>query len=293
MDSNTVKAMPRSFDATGGHSAGTVLLGLRWVRGFRQTGSDWGSSKDLPTLGKVQPDEATSTSGTHSTEEHDSSLNAMVVRSTACGRAAEHTVPIRPLHAGLAGSIGSPDEDRLALEEQHPQCMAGASCGEWPQEGVWGASSSLCGRSQQSSHDPTPQSQVAADGPPGSYFRHRDQASDLSPYSLQHNSPFQEEHASPPSMGVHGHGAHECCQHESHQPDAHIESGMRSASAAACRGRSSEGQRTYCSERARMNDIAHTPGSSSSSLSNIIIMAAEHGAPARVRSRSSMVFELA
>ena len=291
-DSETDEVMQHSHDNAGGASAGVTLLVLRWARSLRQTGADLGSSQHLPSLSKVQPDEATSTGGQHSVEKHALCLNVMFAQSTACGQTDEYMVPILPIHAALAGCPGSSNGERMALEEQHAPCMAGASSGIWPQEGEAGACAPLQGRTEHHSHRLTPTSHAGADGLPALDFRHCNQTSDSTPNSLQRNSHFQVERAIPSSREVHGHDSHVCCQHESHQPDACCEHGMRSASAAAFRGHSSEEQRPYCSYKATMGGAAPTPSSSSSSLGTGI-MAAKRGASNRARSRSSMVFEVA
>ena len=126
-------------------------------------------------------------------------------------------------------------------------------------------------------------------GPARLDFQLCNEAADSSPNSLQHGTRFQEECANSLTREVHGHEAHECCQHESHQPNAHLESGSRSA--AVCLGHRSGGQAPVSFDRAAMNDISRMPGSSSSSAGSHI-MAPEHSAPVRARSTYSMVFEV-
>lgn len=128
-------------------------------------------------------------------------------------------------------------------------------------------------------------------GPARQDFQLGAQAADLSPNSLQHDTHFQGECAKSPSREGNGHETHECCQHESHQPDACPEPSIRSASAAESRGHTPEGQAPCSPDRPAMNDVLHTPGSSSSSAGSHVVVA-EQGAPSRARSRSSMVLEV-
>ena len=242
---------------------------------MRQTNSDSGSSTHIPSmyLGKLQPNEATSTNGQHSTEAHGMCFKAVLVGSADCRDAAQCPAPASQSHSGLAGCVKVPHE-----------LGGGASC-------------SLHGTDEENGYGMMPQSHALNEGPPESDLQHCNRAiSDSSSNSLQHNCPSQGEHASFASRNLHGHEAHECCQHETYQPGARAcarhEPGMRSSSAAASRGHSSKKERPPCSNRAAENDTVYTPGSSSSSLGRFVT-AAEQGAPIRVRSRSSMVFEVA
>ena len=239
-------------------------------------------------LGKQRPDEATSTHGRHSIEAYHGCATGMLAHTAACGHATGckmHTCHLQPSPAGCVGRL---DGERAALENQRALCTASASCDTVPHELGGGASCSVHCRDEINNHGMTPQSHEQTDRLIELDSQHCNQAAPDTPSnSLQHSSPSQEEHAGFPSMQSYGHEAHDCCQHESHRPSARPVPLATSARAAA-----TEGQWPSCSDRAAENDIANTPGSSSSSLGKFV-MAAEQGAPVRARPRSSMVFEVA